>query len=58
LTEHEELISTENKNSIISPQNNFPKPEKGCIASECHSGILPIREHYSEMAKAIYIKRG
>ena len=35
----------------------YPMPDKGCLASGCHNGLEPIREHHSDMAQAIY-KRG
>jgi hypothetical protein len=35
-------------------QPAYPLPLKGCLASDCHSGIEPIREHHSGMAKDIY----
>lgn len=33
---------------------DYPEPGKGCLASKCHAGIEPIREHDSNMAKQIY----
>jgi len=32
----------------------YPDNTGGCLSTECHSGIEPIREHHSGMASAIY----
>ncbi len=36
----------------------YPAPNQGCITSNCHAGIEPIRAHDSGMAKQIYLKGG
>lgn len=33
---------------------DYPSPGKGCLATGCHAGIEPIREHDSDMAKDVY----
>lgn len=37
----------------MSP-DRFPAGGTGCLASDCHAGIEPIRAHDSDMAKQIY----
>jgi len=39
----------------LSPKD-YPAFGSGCLASGCHQGIAPIREHDSKMANAIYEK--
>lgn len=39
----------------LSPEG-FPAYKTGCLASNCHAGLAPIREHDSKMAQAIYKK--
>lgn len=44
-----------NEPAQLSPES-YPGHGTGCLASECHAGIAPIREHDSRMAQAIYEK--
>jgi len=50
-------IQQENDHSLemiqLSPEE-YPSYGTGCLASGCHAGIAPIREHDSKMAEAIY----
>ncbi|NQT77886.1 MAG: cytochrome C [Bacteroidetes bacterium] len=50
--ENTEKLSTEAR---LSPED-YPAYGSGCLASGCHAGIAPIREHDSKMAQDIYEK--
>jgi len=49
---------TQNNTQQIESDNNlhFPAEGTGCLASGCHSGINPIRQHSSKMQQEIYSK--
>ena len=53
-TEKNQQKIIKNPKKEILQKGNYPAEKKGCLASGCHSGIEPIRDHNSKMAKEIY----